>query len=214
MKTILIAGASGLVGSLLMQLAKEERTIEKIYDLNRKIDQIEGKIHRIKIDFDTPIKLPSNFTVDAVFLCLGTTIKKAGSQEAFKKVDYEYTIKIAELAKKHGASTCGLISSVGAGPSNFYLTTKYAVENAINDLGFEKTLIFRPGLLIGNRNESRFGEAIGQKLLGTWTQNFTSIFGKYTSIHASQLAKSMLKAMSDLDNGCHILHFNDMKKYF
>ena len=102
-----------------------------------------------------------------IYICLGTTIKKAGSKEAFQKVDIQYCIDVAREAEKNGVRNLSIITSVGSDSrsSNFYLKTKGLIEEQISGLDFDSISIHRPGLLIGSRKEARAGESIGQTFI-------------------------------------------------
>lgn len=215
MQNILIAGGTGLIGSHIVKLLSRYQEVTT-YVLSRKpLTLPYPNVKVIVVNFEelSAITLPK---IDEVYLCLGTTIKKAGSQEAFTKVDYHYTLEVAKLAKLSGANSVHLISSTGAdaNASNFYLRTKGAIENAINELKFSSTNIYRPGLLLGERSEKRTMEGISQLLLGSWTQYFSMILGKYTSIKATQLSKAMVEIGQLQKNRSHVWHFNDLKTYF
>ncbi len=215
-RNLLIVGASGLTGGEVLNYALNTTYYKKIYCLVRKSLGIKHPLlEEIVVDFDTIHDYNGPFSFNDVAICLGTTIGKAGSKEAFEKVDYKAIIDSADWAHNLGASNCAVISSVGANAntSNFYLHVKGKTENKLKNIGFDKLLIFRPGLLLGQRTEERAGEGIAQKLFGEWTQKVI-IFGKYTSIKASQLAKSMVEALQNENTGAKVLHFNDMKKFF
>jgi uncharacterized protein YbjT (DUF2867 family) len=215
-KTLLLAGATGLTGSKVLDLALNDDRYSKICLLVRKKTGItHPKIHEMVVDFDRLQITQSVIQFDDVVIALGTTIKKAGSEADFEKVDLTTVAAVADWAYSNGAQQCALISSAGADAksSNFYLRTKGKAEQYLSSAGFTLLLIYRPGLLLGERNEVRKGEKLAQKLFGAWTQNI-SIFGKYSSILATQLAKAVIEGLNDKVAGTHILHFNEMKQYF
>lgn len=215
-KVLLIIGASGLTGGEVLNYAHKSGYYNKIFCLVRKslgLDQ--SLVEEILVDFDKLPELKLEFSFDDVIICLGTTIEKAGSKAAFKKVDFTAITQSAQWALNHGANQCALVSSVGANAktSNFYLKVKGMTEEWLKNMGFKTLMIFRPGLLLGQRIEKRIAEGYAQRIFGIWTQR-VGLFGKYTSISAAQLAKSMVEALQENSHGLHILHYTGMKKYF
>ncbi len=169
-KSALLLGATGLVGSECLKLLASDPTFERVVVLTRRPFQVttSQRVECHQVNFDDPTSFASYLNVDAVICALGTTIKKVGSQEAFRKVDYEYPLMFAKLAREAGANHFLLVTSMGtdAKSSNFYLRVKGELEDSISALGFPSLSTFRPSLLLGPRNEFRFGELISQKVLG------------------------------------------------
>jgi uncharacterized protein YbjT (DUF2867 family) len=126
-------------------------------------------------------------------------LKKAGSQEAFAKVDLEYPLSIAKIAKENGAKHFLLMSSLGANAAsgNFYLKTKGTLENNLRDLHFDSLSIFRPSILLGPRNEFRLGEKIGIFFMRLFSFLLLGSLKKYRPIHVKQVAHAMAKAGQD-----------------
>ena len=152
----LVVGGTGLVGShVLKQLALVEECPVAI--LRRRPNDLPDNVKAIEVDFDELLTSGDLPQCDHLYLCLGTTIKTAGSQAAFRNVDFNYCLGIAQMAAKSGASVISLVSSVGADANskNFYLRTKGQLEEAIKLLNFSSINIYRPGLLIGDRQEKR-----------------------------------------------------------
>ena len=210
----LLAGASGLTGGEVLKELLEDDRCSTVISLTRKPGNLQhGKLIEIITDFVNveDISLPS--PIDECFLCIGSTIAKAGSQEKFEQIDRHINISIAQLAKKSGARKCALISAVGANASSsiFYSKVKGLTEEDLMAIGFEKTFVLRPALLLGARQEKRAAEKISQMLMGTWTQLF---FGKYSSIKVQQLGRAMVSIVYDLNSKVGIYHFEDLKKYF
>ena len=161
----LVVGGTGLVGShVLKQLALVEECPVAI--LRRRPNDLPDNVKAIEVDFDELLTRGDLPQCDHLYLCLGTTIKTAGSQAAFRNVDFNYCLGIAQMATKSGASVISLVSSVGADANskNFYLRTKGQLEEAIKLLNFSSINIYRPGLLIGDRQEKRSAEKVGQLL--------------------------------------------------
>jgi uncharacterized protein YbjT (DUF2867 family) len=125
---------------------------------------------------------------------MGTTIKVAGSQDAFMKVDYTYVLNFAQLAKRNGIDKFIVVSSLGAdkNSANFYLKVKGDVENDLTRLKFKNLIIVRPSMLLGDRKEFRLGELIGKKIMKGLAFLFVGKLKKYKAIEASTVAKAML----------------------
>lgn len=211
MNKSLVVGATGLVGSaVLEQLAKRgERPIAVLRNVS---DTLPENIQIHQIDFDELLIRGDLPYCDHLYLCLGTTIKTAGSKEAFKRVDFDYCAGIAKLAVKAGASVVSLVSSVGANASssNFYLLTKGEVEEAIRTLGFSTVNIYRPGLLLGKRLEKRVGEGLGKIIFKLIDPFLLGPFSKYKSVKAEILAGAMIEK-STIAKGINWFHFRQFK---
>jgi uncharacterized protein YbjT (DUF2867 family) len=135
-------------------------------------------------------------TADDVFCCLGTTIGVAGSQENFRKVDFDYPLQVAEICLKNGAQQFLLVSAMGANAASsiFYNKVKGEIENAIDKLNYSSLQIFQPSLLLGNRKEVRVGELIGKVVMKGLGFLFIGPIKKYKAIEAETVAKAMVKA--------------------
>lgn len=197
--SVVISGATGLVGqALVKQLILDELCQNIIVLARRQTAFVHDKIHFIQTDFtnihqlDLP-KIDENSQIDYAFCCLGTTKKKAGSQYAFQKVDYYYVVEFAKLIQRSGVKHLGVISSVGADkPLGFYLKTKARMEADVKALNLLSLAIFRPSILLGEREEFRFGEKLGEKIMTSLTTVFSGRLSKYKPVAATQLAKVML----------------------
>ncbi|MBY0373445.1 MAG: NAD-dependent epimerase/dehydratase family protein, partial [Bryobacteraceae bacterium] len=161
MPTALIAGATGLVGqALLTQLLHHERYDRVIALVRRTALPSHPKLtEQIVADFR---ELPTVAAAD-VYCAIGTTIRKAGSREAFREVDFAIPVALGRMTKRNGARQFLAVSSIGADAKsgNFYLKVKGEVETELRGLGFESLHLFRPSFLMGERPESRPGERIG-----------------------------------------------------
>ena len=192
MKTALVAGASGLIGSFLVKLLLEEDQYAAVHILVRKeIDLKHNKLVQHVVDFDQLESLSLDFKTDDAFCTLGTTIAKAGSKEAFIRVDHNYVISFARKALQAGATGLFVVSSMGANPhsSIFYNKVKGRMEEALKRLDCPRLVIFRPSLLLGPRAEKRFAE----KFSGYVMVLFKKIIPlKYKAIHASKVAEKMV----------------------
>jgi len=212
MGTSIVAGSTGLVGkNVLNELSINGN---KVVALSRKpITDLPKNVETLKIDFDTFVidgKLPPCINI---FICLGTTIKAAGSKDNFKKVDLDYNLSIAKKAKESGAKTLSLISSIGANSSskNFYLKTKGELEEAIQNLGFSTVNIFRPSFLVGERSEKRLVEKVAIRLAKIIDLFLIGSASKYRSVKAELLAKTMVSKI-DSKPGVNYFYFDDFLK--
>jgi len=191
-KTSIVLGASGLIGRLLiLELLQKSN---KVIAILRNDEVYPNEVEKLIINFDEFINNENLPICDQIFICIGTTIKQAGSKEEFYEVDYRYAYEFAKKALEVKASEIHLVSSVGADSksNNFYLKTKGQIEDAILDLKFEYTRIYRPSLLMGKRSETRLLEKLGQ-LISPLLNNFLlGNMKKYRSIDAKKVARSMV----------------------
>ena len=204
----IVLGSTGLIGKhLLTYLCEKDLSVIAI--TRRPIEDIPKNASPMIIDFDEFLDQGHLPDCEHIYICLGTTIKKAGSQESFKKVDLDYCLGFAKKARESGANTISLVTSVGANADskNFYLKIKGKLENEIKAMGFDSVNIFQPGLLLGNRDEIRPLEFLGQ--YGSFLLNMF-LFGslkKYRSIQASKVANAM--ANSTNNNGINYFSYED-----
>ncbi len=206
-KLALIAGATGLVGSELLKILLKSEDYSILHSLVRKPSGIQNlKLKEFVVDFDKLDEYTDAFKANDVFCCLGTTIKKAGSQEAFKKVDVDYVVNIANLANKSGAEKFAVISSMGADAKSkiFYNRMKGLMEKGVSESGIKSVVIVRPSLLLGNRKEARFGEKAASVLSKPFMFLFSGPFRKYRPIKAETVAAAMLNFCSKQNTGVNI----------
>jgi uncharacterized protein YbjT (DUF2867 family) len=207
--TSIIAGSTGLIGGNVIKVLSNTKQ-RAIALTRRSIPSLPPNITEIVIDFDAFEKNGSLPYCNNIFICLGTTIKTAGSKENFKKVDINYCLSIAKKAKEAGAETLSLISSIGANSSskNFYLKTKGELEEAVQELGFLTVNIFRPSFLVGERPEKRLAEKIAIKLAKILDLFLIGSASKYKSVKAESLAKTMVSKV-DSKPGVNYFYFDD-----
>ena len=172
------------------------------------------KLEQCVIDFDAISNYHDLIKGDFLFCCIGTTIKKAGSKEAFIKVDYTYPLEFAKIAKQNGVEKFLLISSIGAdsAASNFYLKVKGDIEKALEKLNFEYLVILRPSMLLGDRKEFRFGEAFGKVVMKLFSFAFFGRLKKFKAIEASIVAKSMVQISKLELRGVNVFLSDDISK--
>ncbi len=213
MKTAIVIGSTGLTGGYLLAELAANPTYSKIIVLARKASQQNNpKIEELVVDFNKLADFKNKIIGDDVYCTIGTTIKKAGSQEAFSKVDLEYPLSIAKVAKENGAKHFLLMSSLGANAAsgNFYLKTKGTLENNLRDLNFDSLSIFRPSILLGPRSEFRLGEKIGIFFMRLFSFLLLGSLKKYRPIHVKQVAHAMVKAGQDEEKGLKIFESDKM----
>lgn len=206
----LVVGSTGLVGKeVINELASKGIPVRAL----SRIDPYSSNpcVENIKVNFDRLDEYKEHFReVNDVYICLGTTISKAGSREAFQKVDIEYCLETAKQALNAGVKNLSLITSIGAdsSSSNFYLKTKGIIEDKISQLDFQSISIHRPGLLIGSRKEMRLAELIGQKIHPAINLLLLGNLSKYKSIKVEMLARAMVN-LSGFETGTKHYYYND-----
>jgi uncharacterized protein YbjT (DUF2867 family) len=214
MKTAVIAGYSGLIGSQLLKILIESDDYVKVIALGRRsLDIQHPKLIQHNIDFNN-IELEEQ-NIDDVFCCLGTTMKKAGSKEKFRLVDFQYPVSLANYCLNKGAKQFSLVSSMGADETSniFYNKVKGEVEKTISNLGYHRLDIFRPSLLLGTRGESRFAEDLGKagmKLLGFL---FMGPLKDYKAIESIKVARAMAYFSTETGSGTTIHLSGKLQKF-
>ncbi len=201
--TALLAGATGLIGSHLLDLLIASPAHEKVIAVTRRpLEKSHDKLSNLVADFDQleVAVSSSGIHVDEAYCTLGTTIKKAGSKEAFRKVDFEYETAFARAALGAGASKIALVSAVGADAKSpiFYSRVKGETEKAVRDMGFSVCHIFQPGVLLGERSETRPAEQLAVALTPLLNLGLQGPLKKYRGIEGRTVAKAMITA---LDSG-------------
>lgn len=194
-KIALVVGATGLVGSQLVQTLLDAEEYSKVIIWVRRPTRItHEKLEEVNIDYEKLEEQPIDPGIDTVFCCLGTTIKKAKTKEAFKKVDFDYPFILAQKAKNARISYFSVISAMGANEKSslFYSQTKGQLEAALRDIGFRRLSIFRPSLLLGRRDEFRLGEGVAAVLMSKILPfMFHGPLKRYRPIKGAVVAKAM-----------------------
>ncbi|ANY67145.1 oxidoreductase [Paenibacillus sp. BIHB 4019] len=206
-----VAGATGLIGKELVQLLLDDQAYSAVTLLVRRTTgMVHPKLVEQVIDFDQLQQTDVEMNGADVYCTLGTTIKKAGSQDAFRKVDYEYPLSLGLLASRQGAKQLLLVSAIGAKASSrtFYTRVKGEVEEALRSLGLPALHIFRPSLLLGKREEFRFGERLAAALSGVLSPLYSGPLRKYAPVEAGTVAKAMILAAKSGQAGIH-MHENE-----
>ena len=210
----MVVGSTGLVGkSVVNHLIEKDIAVLALVRNDEVSDN--SLLNYFKIDFDD-LQFPDETFSDIkdIFICLGTTIKKAGSKEAFQKVDITYCYEIAKQAQARGVKNISIVTSLGSdsNSANFYLKSKGMIEDKITNIDFDSISIHRPGLLIGARNEMRLSEFIGQKIFPYFIDPFLmGSIRKYRSIKGDTLAKAMVN-LSGYGQGVNYYYFDDFNE--
>jgi uncharacterized protein YbjT (DUF2867 family) len=203
MKLVLV-GATGLVGREVLKQALDDPRISLVVAPTRRALTAHPKLHAPQTDFDNLPETVDWWRVDAVICTLGTTMRRAGSRDSFRLVDYEYPLNVARFAKMNGTSTYVLNSAIGANPNSsfFYNRVKGELEISLARLGFDSLSYVRPAVIGGTRDELRWGECslvfalglVGRLLPVRWRLN-----------PASRIAQVLLESALEQKPGVHII---------
>jgi len=211
----LIFGATGAVGHELLQLCLEGDRYSRVTVIARRSASLaHEKLQWIEAGFDVldGLEPVSGMTDGDAFCCLGTTMKAAGSEANFRRVDYDFVLNAARFAKKSGARQFSMVSALGANSKSngIYNRTKGEVEAAVIAENFPSLRIFRPSLLKGKRDEFRLAEEVGNWVSFLMTPLFALGLRKYEPVEISKLARALyVSADDDKANGSHYIYESD-----
>ena len=197
----LIAGATGLIGRYLLRLLLADRRYKHVNALVRKAAfPDDNKLSECIVDFD---RLPALPAASDVYCCLGTTLRKAGSQAAFRKVDFDCVVNLAAAAKRGGCKRFLVVSAIGANAKSavFYSRVKGEMENALREIHFDALHVFQPSFLTGDRQESRAGESLGIAAFSAMAPLMLGPLRKYRPIAAQAVAQAMVNAAGQDSRG-------------
>lgn len=214
MKAIVI-GATGLTGSLLTQKLLADSDFTAVTILVRQPTTFQHpKLTQVAVDFTDKTALQQYLRGDVLFCCIGTTIKKAGSQASFLQVDYDIPVTCATIAAANQVEKMVIISSVGASDQsgNFYLQTKGRVETALSQLPFKALHIFQPGVLMGNRQEQRPAEKIAIVLSPLINLLLWGPMAKYKGIDIGELTQAMVQVAKKAATGVQRYTWQEIRK--
>lgn len=205
MRRVLLLGATGLVGSELLAQLFADRSISQIVTISRR-PLPNSRVESHVFPLEEMHAYPDLFETDEIFCALGTTIKKAGSREEFRRIDHDLPLEAADLGRQHGASQFLLVSALGADSSSriFYNRVKGELEDDLRNLGYPSITMARPSLLLGPRSERRPGEEIAKKL--SWLTP-----SRYQPIEASAVARALVDAAREGRPGVRILESREMR---
>lgn len=211
-KTATIIGANGLIGNHLLGLLQHDHDYSRIKVIVRKpVSFSHPKVQVAMIDFSDKETFKSVISgSDVVFCTVGTTNQKMkGDKKAYREVDFDIPVNAATFCEETGCPQFALVSSVGANPdsSNFYIQLKGEVEDRISRMNIQSVSVFRPSLLLGERQEFRLGEQIAKAILTPLSFLLPS---KFRPIAAYDVARSMIAAVKNDLPGFHIFHFREM----
>jgi len=217
---IVILGSTGLVGKHVLEFAKLDARINKIYLITRNpiLNQIDSRIinlihENLFIDQDF-LNTNQVEKIDAVLCTLGTTIKKAGTKEKFNKIDKDLVLHLAKVFKAFGANHFSVVSALGANPysSIFYNKVKGEMEEDLKKIDYDVLTILRPSLLIGERNEFRPSEKIMIFLAPLLNQVLIGDMKKYQAIDANLVALALFNSIFNSGNGIKIIENDQLLK--
>jgi uncharacterized protein YbjT (DUF2867 family) len=214
-RTAIVFGATGLVGKALVEeLCKSDRySTIKIF-VRSKTDFVgREKIIEIILDFNNLKEYSEMITGDDLFICTGTTIKKAGTIRKMEEIDRDLPIKIASLASSNSVQRMAVISSIGADhlSSNNYLRMKGEMEQGLMKLKFSNLVILRPSILLGSRSERRTAEALGKVMIRISGPFMIGRLAKYKGIEGTKVAFAMVRSIA-VNSGIQILESDEIQK--
>jgi uncharacterized protein YbjT (DUF2867 family) len=219
MKKAIVFGSSGFVGSHLLSGLLNSPDYEQVIAVVRKnlnITDPKLRIPKLRVligDYDSLADLKSEIVADEVFIALGTTKAKSPVEAEYYKVDHDYPVLAARIAKEKGAKSVFLVSAVDADPNAkfFYVRTKGETERDVIALNFEHTHIFRPSMIVGNRNENR--SMLEGALMKFWPALNPLLAwknGKYKGITGEDVAKAMIRSAKNQTEKIKIYHWKEM----
>lgn len=204
-RAALVAGATGLIGRALIERMLAERSVGAVHALVRNptpaLSMLSG-VNQVIVDYARG--LPELPVADDAFCCLGTTIKVAGSQAAFRAVDDDAVVAFARAARAAGATRFGVVSALGANPKSgvFYNRVKGEMEAAVMALGFDSVIIVRPSLLLGDRAALDQPVRAGERLAARVAGPLGALIPKSVRpIEAGTVARALLRAMLQAEPG-------------
>lgn len=202
---LLHVGATGLVGRhVLSQLLADSRVTQVVAPTRRALPLPHPRLRNPVVDFDALPRGADWWAVDGMVCTLGTTMRQAGSRDAFRRVDHDYPLAVARLAHAHGARACTLNSALGADPQSrvFYSRVKGELETSLAAVGFASLTCVRPGLIGGPREEFRLGERIATHALHALGPLLPR---RYRINPAERIALALVEAAIEARPGVHVV---------
>lgn len=215
-RAAVIAGSTGATGRQVLPLVVASGRFDKIIVLHHRptpygaLPEVDERI----VDFARLPALQPGEDLEAVFCCVGTTQKKAGSTEAFQAVDRDLPISLARWAADHNATTFVGVSSVDASSRarTVYLQTKGQMEAGVAGAGLRSTYLLRPSLLAGEREEYRLAERVGNRVLAVVAPLMVGPVRKYRAVHTKTVARAMLACAEQAAPGVHIVESDQVQQ--
>ena len=214
-KTAIILGATGLTGSILLQKLIEDERYDSIKLFSR--SKIEGVPNKVKQFIGNLLELEqfkADFTADEVYCCIGTTTKKTPNKTLYRQIDYGIPVTVAKLSKENKIPSFLVISAMGANQKSsvFYNKTKGEMEHDVLKQNIQNTVVLRPSLIGGNRNEHRLLEKIGLMVFKIIQPLFIGKLKQYKIINAETIAQAMIILANNTPNAEVIMTSNEIKK--
>ncbi|QEC51589.1 uncharacterized protein YbjT (DUF2867 family) [Anseongella ginsenosidimutans] len=206
MSTVLLTGATGLVGRICLDLLLQDPYFKEVRVISRRpLYHEDPKLKEFITDFNNLESLAGEFEAEIVICCLGSTIKDAGSREQFMKIDHDYPVQIAQIAHRKGSRHFMVISSIGASKSSlfFYSRVKGMMEDNVKMLPYESISIFQPSLIDGERKEVRVMEQLSLKMSRPLGKLLQGSLKKYRPIAAQDIARAIIHAAKNNLPGIH-----------
>lgn len=213
MKKAILFGASGFIGSYLLDELLGDAEYEKVTIVVRKDLQIRNpKLETIVGDYRSLSDLKGKVVADEIFITLGTTRKNTPDQREYYQIDHDFPVLAATIAKEKGAKSVFVVTAVGANANSgiFYVRTKGEIERDIIALDFDHTHIFRPSMLLGNRREHRSSEKVFIKIWSAINRIFIGKLSRYRGIDGKDVARAMIKAAKNQSVKIKIYQWKEM----
>jgi len=210
----LLAGSTGLIGHELLGQLRAAPHTQAVHALVRRLPQHpphDARLHWLQVDFT---RLPALPTADTAYCALGTTIKVAGSQAAFRAVDFGAVLAFARAARTAGVRRFGVVSALGANPrsSTFYNRVKGEMEAAVSAIGFTSLVIARPSLLLGAREALGQPVRAGERIAEALTRPFGGLIPKaWRPIEAASVARALRVALQQGQAGVRIVESGELQ---
>lgn len=214
-RTALVLGGTGLVGGHCLDLLLADPAYARVVaPVRRPSGRTDAGLEERVVDFDRLGDDAGAFRVDDVFCCLGTTIRAAGSQEAFRRVDHDYVVAAARLAADGGARQLLLVTAMGADADSriFYNRVKGETEQAVRALPFRRVVLVRPSLLLGDRGERRLGEEVGKVVMGALTPLMVGPLRPYRAIAGRDVARAMVRLAKEAAPGTRVVESDELAR--
>lgn len=210
-KKALVLGATGLVGSYIVQNLLERENYHVVVLVRKSMGLVHARLEEIIVDFNELDKIQLNKNIDEYYCALGTTMAKAKTKDNFFRVDYTYAIEGAKLALRHNAKSIGLISALGASSNSFfyYNKVKGKLEDAISKQAWDDIVIARPSLILGDRKDARLLENLSKNIFDKLSFGLKLFSSKLMPVHAKKIADRTIEEIGKNRKEKKVLYFKD-----